>query len=149
MKTKPKLVMCAAIFLVGSFVSVFLSTALHNILSGEMTTLEIAGFSDCIESITTSRQHLMLFFCLSGFMLVLAAVFFLTNMRPYQSHLNTVTPDIKTPAAVGQFQHGSAKWLTEKEKDQTFESFLLDPNDARIKELIRTGYNGLDFMKGG
>ena len=147
MKTKPKLIMCAAIFFVGSFVSVFMSTALHNILSGEMTTLEIAGFSECISSIAASRQHLMLFFCLSGFMLILAAVFFLTNMRPYQSQLNSVTPDIQTPAAVGQYQHGSAKWLTEREKDKAFESFILDPNDPQIKALIRSGYDGLDFMK--
>jgi len=146
-KTKPKIIMCICIFLVGCFVSVFFSTALHNILSGKMTTLKIAGFSECISSIAASRQHLMLFFCLSGFMLILATAFFLTNMRPYQSHLNTVTPDIQTPAAVGQYQHGSAKWLTEKEKDKAFESFILDPNDARIKELIRTGYDGLDFMK--
>jgi type IV secretion system protein VirD4 len=147
MKTKPKLVICVFIFLVGSFGSVFISTALHNILSGETSTLAIAGFSECISSITASRQHLMLFLCFSGFMLVLAAVFFLTNMRPYQSHLNTVTPDIQTPAAVGQYQHGSAKWLTEKEKDKAFESFILDPNDPQIKELLRSGYDGLDFMK--
>jgi len=147
MKTKPKIIMCAVIFFTGSFMSVFLSTALHNILSGKMTTLAIAGFSECISSMAASKQHLMLFFCFSGFMLILAFVFFLTNMRPYQSHLNTVTPDIQTPAAVGQYQHGSAKWLTEKEKDKAFESFVLDPNDPQIKELIRTGYDGLDFMK--
>jgi len=68
-------------------------------------------------------------------------------MRPYQSHLNTVTPDIQTPAAVGQYQHGSAKWLTEKEKDKAFECFILDPNDKLIAELIQGGYDDLDFMK--
>jgi type IV secretion system protein VirD4 len=80
-------------------------------------------------------------------MLILAAVFFLTNMRPYQSNLNAVTPDIQTPAAVGQYQHGSAKWLNDKEKDKAFENFVLDPNDPQIKELLRSGYDGLDFME--
>ena len=32
-------------------------------------------------------------------------------------------------------------------KDKAFESFILDSNDPQIKELIRTGYDGLDFMK--
>jgi type IV secretion system protein VirD4 len=146
-KTKPKLILCALIFLIGSFVSVFISTALHNILSGQMKSLAFAGFFECIGSIAASRQHLMLFLCLSGFMLILSGVFFLTNMRPYQSHLNAVTPDIQTPAAVGQYQHGSAKWLTDKEKDKAFESFVLDPNDPQIQELLRSGYDGLDFMK--
>jgi len=147
MKTKPKIIICAVIFIIGSLVSVLISTALHSILSGEMTTLAMVGFSDCISSIAASMQHLMLFLCLSGFMLILAAVFFLTNMRPYQSHLNPITPDIQTPAAVGQYQHGSARWLTEKEKDKAFESFILDPNDTLIKELISSGYDGLTFMK--
>jgi len=62
--------------------------------------------------------------------------------------LNTVTPDIQTPAAVGQYQHGSAKWLSEKEKDKAFESFVLDPDDELIKGLLQSGYDGLDFMKG-
>lgn len=50
-------------------------------------------------------------------------------------------------AAVGQYQHGSAKWLTDKEKDKAFESFILDPNDEQVRELLRSGYDGLDFMK--
>jgi len=62
--------------------------------------------------------------------------------------LNTVTPDIQTPAAVGQYQHGLAKWLSEKEKDKAFESFVLDPDDELIKGLLQSGYDGLDFMKG-
>ena len=146
MKTKPKLILCAVIFVIGCIVSVFFSTALHNILSREMRTLAFTGFFDCIRSMAADRQHLMMFLCFAGFSLILAVVFFLTNMRPYQSHLRTITPDIQTPAAVGQYQHGSAKWLDDKEKDKAFESFVLDPNDSQIKELLRSGYDGLDFM---
>ena len=146
MKTKPKLILCAVIFLVGSFVSVYFSAALHGILSRQMSTLEIKGFFECIRSMAADRQHLTLFMCLSGFSLVLSIVFFLTNMRPYQSHLRSITPEIQTPAAVGQFQHGSAKWLTDKEMDKAFDSFILDPNDERIRNLLRSGYDGLDFM---
>ena len=54
---------------------------------------------------------------------------------------------IQTPAAVGQYQHGSAKWLNDKEKDKAFENFILDPNDKQIAELLRRGYDDLDFMK--
>ena len=147
MKTKPKLIICALIFFLGAVVNVFFSTALHNILAGEMRTLEFIGFFECIGSIASDRQHLLLFLCSQGFALILALVFFLTNMRPYQSYLRSITPDIETPAAVGQYQHGSAKWLNDKEKDKAFESFILDPNDKEIAELLRSGYDGLDFMK--
>ena len=146
MKTKPKLIICSLIFIIGGILNVFFSMALHNILTGQMRTLAFTGFAECIGSMTANRQHLLLFLCSQGFVLILSMVFFLTNMRPYQSHLNTVTPDIQTPAAVGQYQHGSAKWLSEKEKDKAFESFVLDPDDKFIKGFIQSGYDGLDFM---
>lgn len=146
MKTKPKLILCAVIFIVGSFLSVFISTALHGVLSGNMNTLAFTGFFDSIRSMVEDRQHFTLFMCLSGFSLILSVVFYLTNMRPYQSHLSAITPDIQTPAAVGQYQHGSAKWLTEKEKDKAFDSFILDPNDEQISQLLQNGYEGLEFM---
>ena len=142
MKTKPKLIICAIIFIIGGIGNVFFSASLHNILSGNMRTLELVRFIEAISSMVASRQYLLLFACLQGFILILALVFFLTNMRPYQSHLNAVTPEIETPAAVGQYQHGSARWLSDKEKDKAFESFVLDPNDAQIRELLCSGYDG-------
>ena len=141
MKTKPKLIMCAVIFLFGSFFSVFSSTALHNILSRQTNTLAFTGFFECIASMAADRQHLILFLCSSGFSFILSIVFFLTNMRPYQSHLRTITPDIKTPATVGQYQHGSAKWLTDKDKEKAFrklqnKGFSIDIAKQAIEAVI-------------
>lgn len=147
MKTKPKLIVCAIIFVFGGILNLFFSTALHNILSGQMRSLQFFGLWECISSIAGNKQHFLMFLCSQGFVAILAVVFFLTNMRPYQSALLSVTPDIQTPVAVGQYQHGSAKWLNEKEMDKAFESFVLDPNDAQIAELIKSGYDGLEFMK--
>ena len=89
----------------------------------------------------------MLYLCLQGFVCVLAVMFFLTNMRPYESDLDTITPEIRTPKAVGQYQHGSARWMSDAEKGKAFDSFTLDPDDPAIRELLKTGYDGLDFMK--
>ena len=52
-----------------------------------------------------------------------------TNMRPYESDLDTITPEIQTPRAVGQYQHGSARWMTDSEKDKAF--------DMRSRRSIR------------
>ena len=89
----------------------------------------------------------MLYLCLQGFALILAVMFFLTNFRPYQSSLDEITPDIQTPKAVGQYQHGSARWMREEEMDSSFDAYLLDPGDPAIRELLQTGYDGLDFLK--
>ena len=89
----------------------------------------------------------MLYLCLQGFVSVLAVMFFLTNMRPYESDLDTITPEIQTPRAVGQYQHGSARWMTDSEKDKAFDSYILDPHTPTIRQLLDTGYDGLDFLK--
>lgn len=147
MERKPKLIICVMIFAVGGIFNLFFSTTLHRLLSREMARLAILPFGNCVASLFTNRQHLMLFLCSQGFILILALLFYLTNLRPYQSDLDTITPDIKTPKAVGQFQHGSARWLTDKEKDKAFGSFVLDPDNLQIKKLIQTGYDGLEFLK--
>lgn len=147
MRTKGKLVVCGLIFLSGAVLNLFFSTAIHGLLTREITRLSLLPIGTCFASLLSSRQHLMLYLCLQGFVCVLAVMFFLTNMRPYESDLDTITPEIKTPKAVGQYQHGSARWMSDTEKEKAFDCFTLDPHDPAILELLKTGYDGLDFMK--
>ncbi|TCX53629.1 TRAG family protein [Dehalobacter sp. 14DCB1] len=136
MKKEPKLIICSLIFVLGAFGNLFFSTALHLLLSRQMTVLKLLPLSECINSLFQSRQHGMLYLCLQGFILILAIMYYFTNLRPYQSDLLAITPDIKTPVSVGQFQHGSARWLKDEEKDKAFDSFILDPSHPLIKQLL-------------
>ena len=147
MRTKGKLLVCGLIFVSGAVLNLFFSTAVHGLLTREITRLSLLPIRDCLASLFSSRQHMMLYLCLQGFVCVLAVMFFLTNMRPYESDLDTITPEIKTPKAVGQYQHGSARWMNDAEKEKAFDSFILDPDDPAMRELLKTGYDGLDFMK--
>jgi type IV secretion system protein VirD4 len=147
MKTKQKLIVCSFIFFIGAILNLFFSTALHGLLSRQVTVLKLLPVGQCLSSLFSSRQHFLLYLCLQGFMLVLAVMYYLTNLRPYQSDLTEITPDIKTPVAVGQYQHGSARWLKENEKDKAFDSFVLNPHDKFVKQLIESGYDNIDFLK--
>src|SRR5659263_110378 len=111
MKTKPKMILCAIIFMIGGIVNMFFSTAVHELLLRKMTVLKLLPIGQCLASLFSSRQHLLLFLCFQGFVLILSILFYLTNLRPYQSDLMEVTPEIQTPVAVGQYQHGSPRWL--------------------------------------
>lgn len=147
MKTKPKLIVCSFIFVFGAFLNLFFSTAVHKLLTHQITTFRFFPISECFESLVSSRQHMLLFLCIQGFFLILSVMFFLTILHPYRSDLDEITPDIKTPRAVGQYQHGSARWLTEEEKNRCFESYVLNPNNKVIKLLIDSGYDDIDFLK--
>lgn len=79
-----------------------------------------------------SGQHLSLFIYLQGFILLCSIYFYLANMKPYQSDLDAITPDIATPVRAGQMQFGSARWLTEEEKNKGFKSIKLRKNELKI-----------------
>lgn len=114
-----------------------------------MTVLKISNLIICIYSMAVSKEHLLLFLCLNGFTVLFAIFFFTANNKPYQSELKQITPKISTPVSAGQKQFGSAEWLTEKEKDSAFESFILNTNDSTVKTLIKQGYDDLQqSMKG-
>lgn len=147
MKTKQKLIVCTLIFFTGGFANVFFSDALHRLLSRQMTVLKLSPIGECLTSLFSSRQHFLLYLCLQGFMLILSVMFYTTNLRPYQSDLMEITPDIKTPVPVGQYQHGSSRWLRDSEKNKAFNSFVLGPDNPQIKKLIETGYDNLEFFK--
>ena len=88
----------------------------------------------------------MLFLSFECFVILCCVLFFVQNSRSYQSDLMKVTDDIEIPVPVGQYQHGSSRWLKEEEKEKVFEAYNLDPSNPVIKELIATGYDGLDFI---
>ena len=147
MKTKSKLFIPLLIFIGGAIVNLFFSTALVSLLSHRLPRLTILPIEYCIESLVTSRQHFLLFLCIQGFFLLLAVLYYTTDMHSYKSELDQITPDIETPRAVGQYQHGSARWMSDSEKDSTFSSYVINPNDKYIKSLIDSGYDDIDFMK--
>jgi len=73
----------------------------------------------------------------------------LTNHKTYQSDLIQITPNIMTPSPAGQKQFGSARWMTQNEKESTFTNCLLDKNDKIISYLIKHGYDDLKPEKAG
>lgn len=143
MKTREKIMICSILFAVGGVVNIFFSTTLHLILSHQSSVLRLAPLGECLASIAGSRQHFILFLCLQGFIIILSLMFFLTNLRPYQSDLLKVTPDIETPVAVGQHQHGSSRWLTDGEKNKVFESYTLNLNHSALRSLLEHGGDNL------
>jgi len=147
-KKKEKLIICSFIFIVGLAGNLFFSTAIHYILSRQSEVLRFYPPAECLGSLFSNRQHIIMFLCLQGFVVILCLLFFLSNLRPYQSDLVKITPDIETPVPVGQHQHGSARWLTDLEKDKNFDSFILDPNHPAIRRFIIEAQEGLYEEKG-
>lgn len=146
-KLKGKIIISSLIFVIGMWVNFFFTAAIHEILTNQSNTVDIINITEILKSLATDKQHLLLFLCFQGFIGILSVLFILQNLRPYQSELKEITPEIKTPIAVGQYQHGSARWLNDEEKDTAFKCYTLNPSDKLIKAYIGTGYDDLKFIK--
>ena len=90
------------------------------------------------------RHTRFIFFGISA-LIVVAILFFSMGGKKsthYESEMVEITDAIKTPIAVGQSQHGSARWQTEAQIDKTFASYTLDRRkNGLVKRLIREGRN--------
>ncbi|MFS0723683.1 hypothetical protein [Paenibacillus sp. 1P07SE] len=147
MKTKQKAWISFLIVGVGCAFNLFVSTALHHLLSGESSRLAFPSLATSLDSLCSSRPHLLLFVCLQSIVMLLAVLFFLKNSQPYQSKLQQVAPGIETPVPTGQHQHGSARWLQEDEWSQAFDHCTLELRHPFIRHLLDTGYDDLQFLK--
>lgn len=147
MTKKEKLILSGIIIGLGTVFNLFFSAALHGLLSRQHSTLALIPLWKCLEGLFTQRQHLLLFISFEGFLCLCCVLFFVQNNRPYQSELVKVAGDIYTPAPVGQFQHGSSRWLKDSEKDAVFKTMEIDPAHPLIKKLLESGYDNLPFLE--
>ena len=147
MKKIEKLILSGVIIGFGTIFNLFFTAALHGLLSRQYDRLTLIPLFQCISGLFTQQRQLLMFLSFEGFIWLCCVLFWVQNDRPYQSDLIKVAGDICTPAPVGQFQHGSSRWLREDEKDRTFKTQVIDPDNPVIQMLLNTGYDDLPFMK--
>lgn len=144
MNVKRRIIMAGMATAMGTVANVYFCTLLHLLLKTKSLEFDFPTLSSCIQSLVSVKSHLMLFLCFEGFIILFAAFLFFSNNKPYQSRMMQITTEISTPVAVGQKQHGSARWMTEKEKNTIFQSYGLNPKDSTIKELIERGLEDIE-----
>lgn len=147
MKLKEKIILSSVIICVGTIFNLFFTAALHGLLSRQFHTLTLIPFWQCLTGLFAYKQQLLMFLSFEGFIVLCCVLFYVQNNRPYQSDLVKIAEDIYTPASVGQYQHGSARWLREQEKDKAFQSQIINTNNPIIRELLETGYDNLPFLE--
>ena len=147
MKKREKIVLGGIMAGMGTLLNLFFTAALHGMLSGRMKSLALVPIGECISGLFTEQRQGMLFLVFEGFMALCCILFFVQNSRAYQSDLMKVTDEIQIPVPMGQYQHGSSRWMREEEKDKVFQVCMINPTDPIIRQLIDTGYEGLDFMR--
>ncbi len=147
MKKKQKIIFVTSLSILGFVGNVYLSEMLNTLLLGGDVHLENLNFLTNLKDIFITEQKTKLFLILECVKYLGIVYFSLYNNKPYQSELVKITDNIYTPKQVGQYQYGSSRWLTEKEKDKEFAYFTLNPQDKVISELIKNGEKEIEKLK--
>lgn len=146
---KRKLIVGGVLFFIGSLINVWFSTYAHLVLTKSFTKFSDIRYMECLYSIFTNKNHTNLFLVMELLiftLILILAITYNSDKSSYTSKINNITNYIETPEKAGQNQYGSARWLTEEEKDEVFDTAYLE--GKLIDELASHGYDDLEFMKG-
>lgn len=137
-KTAKKAIWCSALILVTVCAAIPLSMWIHLLLQGEYSDRNQLRAAACLASLTTDKQHGMLYLLLLLVIVMLAVAVWMLGHggETFDSETVQHTNKIRTPVAAGQGQHGTSRWMTRKEAGALFCTLELDPSGARIAALL-------------
>jgi len=140
-KTKLKIALFAALSIIGIIVGYFFAGYLNLLLTEHRPdALNLLHPTAIWESVTTNERHRMLLLCVELIIIAGAAIITLMNRREtFESDTNKVAGGIQTPVAIGQGQHGTARWLRMEEWKKAFAIYRLDKSNAVFAALMREG----------
>ena len=128
MKNRRRALLCLYV-LASIVIGFFCAGFLHAFLTNSVQRLSIKFL---FVLLVTSRQFLVLFFSIT--VLLLCCLVFSLDNKPYKSALTEVARGISIPVSAGQLQHGSARFLTKDEIDQSFASVVLPKSIVNNKK---------------
>lgn len=136
---KRKIAVALAVLCVGAAMGIpLLASALHHLLSRqpERIALDLAGAWHLV--LENGRVRAFYWLGLASLILTLAAILLQGTVFHYESGLQQITPEIKTPYAAGQGQYGTARWMTRRERDKVFSRWQLK-DTPELEELLEAG----------
>jgi type IV secretion system protein VirD4 len=140
-KIKIKLVVFLFLSLTGLAAGFFFSGYVNLLLSGgNLDGLAALRPASIMASLAQSERHRMLALCIGAVALSGAAAITLLNRREtFESDTSAVAGSIATPVAIGQGQHGTARWLRAQERGKAYALYRLDESDPCFAALLAAG----------
>lgn len=97
-----------------------LSLILASIIHIQLSKIDVPRTLYDISQIVANEKFLPLFFLMFSLFEVLIFAMLVINKNSFYSELDSITDKIKTPKSIGQGQHGTARWQTQKEFEKNF-----------------------------
>ena len=97
-----------------------LSLILASIIHIQLSKIDVPKTLYDISQIVANEKFLPLFFLMFSLFEVLIFAMLVINKNIFYIELDIITDKIKTPKSIGQGQHGTARWQTQKEFEKNF-----------------------------
>ena len=140
-KIKVKLSLFNLLSLIGLTIGFFFAGYLNLLFSGGgIDDLSAIHPAKILAGIVSDDRQRMLTLCVELVIETgIAALILLSRKETFESDTINITQGIKTPIAIGQGQHGTARWMLAKEKRKAFSVYRLDIRAAPYSRLLKEG----------
>lgn len=125
--------------IISTICNIPISIALASIIHIQLLKIDVPRTISDFGQIVANEKFLPLFFLMFSLFEVLIFAMLFIERNNFYSELDKITDKIETPKSVGQGQHGTARWQTQKEFEKNF----------RCNELPIRDDNNYQANKGG
>lgn len=136
-KDNYRIPVCIFLFVFGTIAAAILSGTLNAMLLHQ--SLPLGGVFEITESIFSDDRQRQLFFELEMIVLMICVIYYVCAKRTYQADTYAVTDEISVPVPYGQGQHGTAWFMSEKQKRKFFKYINISPTNKEISALMELG----------
>ena len=138
--SKRKIILFLIMVTVSIPICVLISNIIDLSLSNKLLEISNINFMKAIQNLFEGGKQFKIYILLQSlFILFFLAVIFIQKENIYASDLGNVTDKIKTPIVAGQGQHGTSRWLTEKEFEKVFDKNIYDISKTMEKQEFKNG----------
>lgn len=122
--------------IIASICNIPLSLTLASIIHIQLSKIDVPRTLYDISQIVANEKFLPLFFLVFSLFEVLIFAMLVINKNSFYSELDSITDKIQTPKSIGQGQHGTARWQTQKEFEKNFKCNKI-PIERKRNFIIR------------
>ncbi len=127
-------------FIITIPICVCLASLVDELLINGISAFKDFDFGNVFSKLFKNEKCMQLFLIIQTlFSLFFVFVIFIQKENVYQSVLVNVTDNIQTPRAMGQGQHGTARWLKDTEFKRIFKKNVLETNKKLEEQKFRKG----------
>jgi len=88
----------------------------------------------------SNERHRLLTLCIELVIVAgIAALMLMSRKKTYESDTSAIAGSIQTPVAIGQGQHGTARWMQRSERQKAFAVYRLDESETQFAALLKAG----------